>query len=243
MPDLELTFLGTGNAFAPGGLCWNGFLVNRTVLFEAPPQALMSLNRLGIDPNALETVVVSHHHADHYLGLPFLLLHWKYQGRRAPVRVVGPPGTEALSREMFEKVYPGVFDISYQLEWVEVEAGQWFKLNGLEAEAVEAQHDDRLGHCLGYACKYNGKLFSYTGDTAFNDGVVELARRSDVLVSECASRDGTINIHMNLVDDMPKVRSKMRDEAMLLLTHLGPDVDTGGLPNTRVARDLETYCF
>lgn len=39
MPELEFTFIGTGNAFVPGGLCWNGFLVDRRVLFEAPPQA------------------------------------------------------------------------------------------------------------------------------------------------------------------------------------------------------------
>ena len=59
MPELELQFIGTGNAFAPGGLCWNGFVVNGRFLFEAPPQALQSLNLMGIDPNGLDAVVLN----------------------------------------------------------------------------------------------------------------------------------------------------------------------------------------
>lgn len=99
MADLELTFIGSGNAFVREGACWNGFVANGRYLFEAPPQALMSLNRLGIDPNAIDAVVLSHHHGDHLLGLPFLLLHWKYLGRTTPVTVIGPPETEDVVRD------------------------------------------------------------------------------------------------------------------------------------------------
>jgi hypothetical protein len=35
----------------------------------------------------------------------------------------------------------------------------------------------------------------------------------------------------------------MRPDARLLLTHLGPGVDSGKLPNTLVARDFERYRF
>lgn len=38
MADLDLRFIGTGNAFAPGGLCWNGFVLEGRYLFEAPPR-------------------------------------------------------------------------------------------------------------------------------------------------------------------------------------------------------------
>src|SRR5438874_7903974 len=108
MSTLELTFIGTGNAFVRDGACWNGFVVNRRILFEAPPQALMSLNRLGIDPNELDVVVLSHHHGDHFLGLPFLLLHWKHMGRKKPVTIVGPPETEAVARQVAARTSPSL---------------------------------------------------------------------------------------------------------------------------------------
>ncbi len=243
MSELTLSFVGTGNAFAPGGLCWNGFLVNGRYLFEAPPQALMSLRHEGLDPNDLDAVIVSHHHADHFLGLPFLFLYWKYQGRTRPVKVVGPPETKDVMEQVTERTYPSLFEASYEVEWVVAEPGKDLRLNGLQIQPVAVKHDNKLNMSLGYACALNGKRFGYTGDTAICDGVLDLARHSQVLVSECASRSGNVPIHMNLVDDMPVVRAAMGGDSTLLLTHIDSDVDSNGLPNTLVARDHETYRF
>lgn len=243
MGELSIGFVGTGNAFAPDGLCWNGFVVDGRFLFEAPPSALMSLHRIGVDPNDLDAVIVSHHHGDHFLGLPSLILHWKYQGRERPVTVVGPPGTVQLAKTIGEAVYPGLFEGHFEINWVEAVPGRCLRVGDLEIEPVEVQHDTRLSLNLGYQCVLNGRRFAYTGDTALCDGVFDLARNSEVLVSECASRDGKVPIHMNLVDDIPKVRSAMDGNAALILTHLTPDVDSNGMANTIVARDLQTYRF
>ena len=233
--------MGTGNAFAPGGLCWSGFVLNDKYLFEAPPQALMSLNRLDVDPNEVEAVVLSHHHGDHFLGLPFLLLHWKHMGRTRPVRIVGPAHTEALARHVSEAVYPGIMEASYGIEWLDAFPGTPLAVGDLTLEPVSVSHDPKLEQSLGYKGLINGRKFAYTGDTAICDAVLDLARHAEVLVSECASRSGHISIHMNLVDDIPVVRAAQSADATLVLTHIDADVDTGGLPNTVVARDFETY--
>lgn len=243
MHDLRLTFIGSGNAFSPAGLCCNGFLVNDRFLFEAPPQALGALNTIGFDPNRIEAVVLSHHHGDHFLGLPFLLLHWKWQGRRAPVRIIGPKSTESLGKDIAEKVFPGVLDGSYEIEWIEMKAGRPCRLEGLELEAVDVEHDGELAATLGYRALLAGRRLAYTGDTRLCDNVFELAKGAEVLVSECASRSAQIPIHMNLVDDIPRVRAALPRESQLILSHLAPDVDDGGLENTRIARDFETYRF
>jgi ribonuclease BN (tRNA processing enzyme) len=243
MHPLELTFVGTGNAFAPGGLCWNGFVANRHVLFEAPPTALMALHKVGIDPNDLDAVVLSHHHGDHYLGLPSLLLHWKYMGRTRPVTIVGPMGTEALTRKIGEAVYPGLLEISFEVNWVVAAAGRPVHLPGMTVEAVAVEHDHRLSASLGFACQANGRRFGYTGDSRLCDAVLDLARTNEVLVSECASIQDTIPIHMNLRDDIPKLRATMPMESSLILTHIEPRVTANGLANTTVAKDYETYRF
>jgi ribonuclease BN (tRNA processing enzyme) len=241
--ELELTFLGTGNAFAPRGLCWNGFLVNGRHLFEAPPQALQSLNRLRINPNAIETVVLSHQHGDHFLGLPFLFTHWNELGRTEPVRIVVPLGTRDGIIQLCNLAYPRLTETTYDVEWVEVRAGEPVDVGPLRLEPVDAKHDPKLERPLGYHAELDGRRFGYTGDSALCDGVLDLARRAEVLVSECSSRDQHLPTHMNLVDDIPQVRRAMQDSAELVLTHLGPRIDTEGLPHTRVAQDLETYRF
>jgi ribonuclease BN (tRNA processing enzyme) len=244
MNNLRLTFVGSGNAFSPGGLCCNGFVVNDRFLFDAPPQALSSLNTIGIDPNELEAVIVSHHHGDHFLGLPFLLLHWKWKGRTKPVTVVGPPSTEALARDIADKVFPGVLDdVKYDLTFRDAEPGRAFSVDGLQVEPVMVEHDDGLVMSLGYACKMGGRHFAYTGDTRMCDAVMDLAKGQEVLISECASRSDFIPVHMNLVDDIPQVRAAMPTDGQLILTHISPDVDTNGLPRTMVAEDFKTYEF
>jgi ribonuclease BN (tRNA processing enzyme) len=243
MHPLELTFVGTGNAFAPGGLCWNGFVANRRVLFEAPPTALMALHKVGIDPNDIDAVVVSHHHGDHFLGLPSLLLHWKYMGRTRPLTIVGPIGTEVLTRKIGEAVYPGLMEIQFDIQWVVATAGRTLQLPGLTVEPVAVEHDHRLSASLGFACEAGGRRFAYTGDSRLCEAVYDLARSSEVLVSECASLNDSIPIHMNLVDDIPQVRAAMAPEAILLLTHLGPHIEAAELAHTTVARDFKTYRF
>lgn len=243
MAELELQFVGTGNSFAPGGLCWNGFVAGGRFLFEAPPQALQSLNRMGIDPNAIDAVVLSHHHGDHFLGLPFLLLHWKFFHRERPVTVVGPPGTRELATDIALRVFPGVLDAEYGLTWLETAAGQEVEVAGLELQALAMKHDTRLSASLGYNATLGGRRFAYTGDTALCPSVIEMARHAEVLVSECASVDERLDIHMNLVDDMPALRSAMAPGADLVLTHLGAGVTAGGLNRTVVAEDLGTLRF
>ena len=241
--DLHFQFIGTGNAFAPGGLCWNGFLFNERVLFEAPPQALQSLNKMQINANDIDAVVLSHHHGDHFLGLPFLMLEWKYGGRGRPIRIIGPVGTEALTRDLCAKVYPGTFDGGLEIEFVEVPAGETATVGELQLEAVPVLHDKRLSATLGFKAALGRRRFSYTGDSAMCEEVLDLARHGEVVISECASRADRVPVHMNLVDDMPKLRSTMAADAKLLLTHLGAGIEAGQLKNTRVAQDYESYRF
>ena len=49
--------------------------------------------------------------------------------------------------------------------------------------------------------------------------------------------------HMNLVDDMPKLRAALPESSTLLLTHMDAGIDTGGMKNTIVAKDFERYAF
>ncbi|MBI5946519.1 MAG: MBL fold metallo-hydrolase [Chloroflexi bacterium] len=241
MPALDLAFIGSGNAFMPGGLCCNGFVVNERYLFEAPPQALMSLAKLKIDPNELDAVVLSHHHGDHFLGLPFLLLHWRWKGRTRPVTIVGPKNTRELASRIAEDVFPGVFGEGFAINWVEATPGKCVRVGDLTVEGVLVQHDDLLAETLGYKSWINGRNFGYTGDTILCDAVMDLARTSELLISECASRDLKVPVHMNLVDDIPIVREAMAPDSQLLLTHISPDVTANGLPNTFVAEDFKRY--
>ena len=243
MDDLSITFIGVGNAFAAGGTCWNGFLVNRTILFETPPQVLMSVQLAGVNPNDIETVVISHHHGDHFYGLPMLMLWWKWMGRVKPVRIVGPPGTERITRDIARETFPWLFELTYEMEWIEASPGHVIDFPGMRIDPIEMVHDDTLNICLGFASEIGGHRLGYTGDTVYCPGVEQLARWSEILVSECASVSGN-PVHMDLTTDIPKVRALLPEGAHLILTHMDPAVAASGpIPGITIAEDQKTYSF
>src|SRR5712692_1586545 len=122
---LDVAFLGTGNALARSR-CWSGFLLNRRYLFDTPPTALLSLNRLGAGLASIDTIFISHFHGDHFFGLPFLFLDYAHRTqRRSDLTLVGPPGLEERVERLMEIGFPRTFsrDDGYRRRYVEVSDG------------------------------------------------------------------------------------------------------------------------
>ena len=155
----ELTFLGTGNFLAPPGRYWNSFVWTTSVLVEPSPTALPHLRRCGFAVEDVEVVVVSHFHADHCFGWPFLLQAAAEGGGGRTLHVVGPPGIEAHLASMNEAGAVGsVTEMAYanlDLRFVEVD-GSWQEAGPLRFRAVEVVHVPYL-RCFGY-------LFDAAGD-------------------------------------------------------------------------------
>ncbi len=238
---VPITFLGTGNAFAPGRL-WSSFLIDGRVLVEAAPSALPALRRLGADLAAIETIFLSHFHADHTFGWPFLLLEYLIFTRRATdLWVVGPPGVATRLDEMVRVgAYPahsrerGGFD----LRFVEVdEEAEGQEAGPVRFRARRVEHAPELD-CYGFVIEWRGRAIGYSGDTRLCDGLRALAAAADVLILECNQRHGPSSLHMTL-DDVRALRAEF-PTLPFILTHLGDDVDADGLPDVRLAQDFET---
>ena len=105
---LDLLFLGSGNAFAAEGRAFSSFLLNGRYLFDCGPTVLQQLRKANVSSHDIEVVVISHFHADHFFGLPFLLLDGHYSGRIRDLTIVGPPGIEAQTEQLVRLGYPGL---------------------------------------------------------------------------------------------------------------------------------------
>ncbi len=75
----------------------NALVVNGAVyLFDAGDGTQRQLAAAGLSLHAIRAVFVSHHHIDHVGGLaPLLVTRWLLN-ERAPLPVIGPPGTTAM---------------------------------------------------------------------------------------------------------------------------------------------------
>ncbi len=242
----ELAFLGTGNFLAPLGRYWNSFVMDESVLVEPSPTALPHLRRCGIPVEAVEVIVVSHFHADHCFGWPFLLQAAAEGGGGRTLHVVGPPGVEAHLAQMNEAGAVGSVTerahADLDLRFVEVD-GSWQQAGPLRFRAVEVVHVPYL-RCFGYlfdrGAGGQAQVIGYSGDTTPCDGLSELARESEVLVVECNGRHtppGVPTSHMD--EESVRALQGAHPGTQLILTHLGEQVDTASMTGVTIPDDFE----
>ena len=241
---LELSFLGSANAFTPGGRYWSGFVANGRYVFEAPPTLLPHLKRLGLPLTDIRAVFVSHFHGDHFLGLPFLFLEYLYlTPRQDDLFIVGPPGIEAISERLADIAFPGLSDAEagYRRVYLEAQPGGEQSLADVRFQALPMRHAGEKLDCFGYRLRLDGKTVAYTGDTEMCEQIFLLAEGADVLVMDCSYCQGEGPEHLDLTGAL-EVRKRVSPQTAIILTHLDnePDVASEGV---LVARDFATFRF
>jgi ribonuclease Z len=136
--DLSAVFLGTGGSVPTARRATACMLIRRgggRLLFDAGEGAQRQMVR-STGLIQLDEIYLSHFHADHYLGLPGLLRTYSLTGREKPLRVFGPPGL----RELMKAMRPIVGRTSYELELVEIRAGEAVPHEGYEVRAFAVEH-------------------------------------------------------------------------------------------------------
>jgi ribonuclease BN (tRNA processing enzyme) len=225
---LEVLFLGTGDAFGSAGRRQAAIFVrapgNRLgLLLDAGPGCHAALRGEGLSSDDLGAVVLSHFHGDHYGGLPFLELDAKRNGRTEPLRVLAPPGAGVRLPALRECLYQGLH-LDFAEEIVEVLPGEVIGLpdavGGGFVQAFAARHQSGAW-ALSWKLWLGGRRLVYSGDTAFNETLVEEAGDADLLIHECTAmeaRPGHTS-HADLEAAAPRITARR-----VLLVHAGEDV-------------------
>lgn len=236
--DLDLLFLGTGNATSNEGRAHSSFLVNGKYLFDAGPTALQQLKKSQIDPADVRVILISHFHADHFFGLPFLLLDYWVSNRQEELHIVGPPGIEAQTEELLVLAFPGLpaRRQGYRRRYVEIDDGLDGEVAGLAFTAIEVDHVPSL-RCFGYQTKVEGRSLAYSGDSVMCDGLLKVVRGADVLVLDCSNGDDPVHLPMA---DLATVMASAPETATTIVSHLD-DSSSAQLANVVVASDLDRF--
>ncbi len=242
---LDLTFIGTGNAFAPTRY-WSSFLLNDRILFDAPPTLLAHLNKLRKDPAEIEVAFISHFHGDHFFGLPFILLEYaELHPRTKDLTIVGPPGIAKRARALTDLAFSNVFrrDRGYALHFIEAHDGKSGEAAGVRFTARKVPHVPGL-ECFAFRVETAEGSVAYSGDTLMCDAMVPLADGADVFVVECSCWGEQCGPHLN-PNDILRLRAEISPHTRFVLTHIGPGEAPPALAEAGVliADDFEAMAF
>jgi ribonuclease Z len=145
--DLSVFFAGTGGSVPSARRGLPAVLIRRGgehILFDCGEgtqrQLIKSVGLADID-----SVFITHFHADHWLGLPGMLKSFALRERAQPLSVYGPPGLSVLMEQM-RFVYGR---LPYELGVVELAPTETVRRDGYLIGAIPVRHKGES--CYGYA--------------------------------------------------------------------------------------------
>ncbi|HEY6394010.1 MAG TPA: MBL fold metallo-hydrolase, partial [Candidatus Binataceae bacterium] len=192
---------------------------------EAGPELLGAIKRAKIAPASIDLLLVSHLHGDHYGGLPFLILEYMFESpRKRALIIAGPRNLERRVWTLMNTMFPHlpVEKIARKLKFVVLEPERSVKLAGVRVSAIRSPHT-KPDISLSLKLEAAGKTIVFSGDTGWNDELVEFSDGADLFLCECTYFDSSeLPFHLNY-PQIEANRSKFRVGRMLL-THIGREV-------------------
>ena len=190
MGQMRLTVVGCGDAFGSGGRANTCFLVesgDMTLALDFGATSLVAMQKLGLDPNRVDVVMLSHLHGDHFGGLPFLLLYAQFDGaREKPLTVIGPVGTAERLHAAMEVFFPGSSKNKwrYPLTVVDLPCRTAHRFAHFEIETHEVVHPSGAPS-TGVRVSDGSRLLAYSGDTMWTDALFDVAKDASLFIIEC----------------------------------------------------------
>ena len=223
---MKVRFLGCGDAFGSGGrfqTCIHVELGASQLLLDCGASSLVAMRRFGVDPQAIDTVILSHLHGDHFGGVPFLILDGQFKRRTRPLVVAGPPGVEQRVRQAMEVFFPGSTRIERKFEtrFVELADRVVIDVGPVRATGFEVSHASGAPP-FALRIEAGGKVVVYSGDTEWTESLVDASRGADLFIAEALFYDKRVKYHLDLAT-LLQHRSRLECRR-LVLTHMGEDV-------------------
>jgi ribonuclease BN (tRNA processing enzyme) len=190
MRRVKLTVVGCSPAWPNPGGAQSGYLV------EGPGRLLLDcgpgvLGRLRVDAAwpELDAIAITHFHLDHCGDL----VPWVWGVMAGPGAAVKapelhvPPGGRRHLAELAEHIggFPNMFENTFRV--FEYEDGRPSRIAGFDVLPVRMKHYRMNSY--GFRVSNGDAVLAYSGDASPSDGLVELARGSDLFVCE-ATLDG-----------------------------------------------------
>ena len=172
---MNIAFIGTSTCIPDVGSEVASFIIDGKHLVDTGWCSALAMREHGFDPLAIESVILTHLHQDHYIGLPHLLFFAGLRQRGGtgarPLRIIGP-------RDHLEKVVDAAAtflqisrfpEIAADYALVPLTAGQSFDLGDLHFSTCAAKHVSGSGNpqqALAYRVTHTatGDGFAFTGD-------------------------------------------------------------------------------
>src|SRR5579859_2289401 len=224
---MQLRFVGCGDALGSGGrynTCFHvtGEAVN--CLIDCGASSLPALKRFDIDREAIDLILITHFHGDHFAGLPFFLLDAQFSRRTRPLVIAGPQGIETRLPQVMEALFEHSSKTKqrFDLSVIALTPEQSRSFGEVKVTPFPVVHGESGGPFLAYRIETEGRIIAYSADTEWTDMLIPAARDADLFIAEAYTYDRIVKNHLSLKTleaHLGEVNARR-----VILTHMSEDM-------------------
>ena len=224
---MQLQFIGCGDAFGSGGRANTCFHVRgerSNFMIDCGASSLPAMKRLGVTREAIDLILITHFHGDHFGGLPFFLLDAQFTRRSRPLVIAGPQGIETRLTQVMEALFEHSSKTKqrFELSVVALTPEQSRSFGAVKVTPFSVVHGESGGPFLAYRVEAEGRVVCYSADTEWTETLISAARGADLFIAEAYYYDKIVKNHLSLKTleaHLPEI-----DARRLILTHMSDDM-------------------
>ncbi len=224
---MQLQFVGCGDALGSGGranTCFHLSGRDTNLLIDCGASSLPALKRLGIAREAIDLILITHFHGDHFGGLPFFLLDAQFARRARPLVIAGPQGIEVRLKQAMEVMFEHSSKTQqrFDLSVIALEPEQTRRFGAATVTPYPVVHGESGGPFLAYRIEAEGRVVTYSADTEWTEALIPAARGADLFIAEAYYYDKVVKNHLSLKTleaHLGAISAKR-----LILTHMSDDM-------------------
>ncbi|MBU1117608.1 MBL fold metallo-hydrolase [Patescibacteria group bacterium] len=230
---MKLDILGTGTFFANINRTASAFILeieNKKILIDCGPGTLVRLSQIGLSPEDLDYVFITHFHPDHTSDLFPLFMNYRLSDLLVPGSVKKFPkfyGPEGLDK--FLSAYSHNSELLAYDAWGKIKVFEYQSLINIDNYVVKPFKVDHSAFGLparAYALRFesNNKVVVFSGDSTKCDGLQTACQNADIFVCDASSpKNQASPAHMDTYD-IGEI-SQQSQVKKVILTHFYPQYD------------------
>lgn len=197
---MKLKTIGTGGVSAKDRSSCS--LIDDRILIDCGNGILKTLLEQNVDISKIDTLLITHLHGDHFLDIPFLIMHRNFVSAKNELNIYGPEGTENTIAKLISLAYAEIDDWTKARDKAHVKFIEFKLLNNKEVtsnyfvDSFEVSHGS-FKPAYGYIIKCSNKSIGFSGDSAYCENIDKIICNSDLSVLDMNYINGN-NKHMGI---------------------------------------------
>ncbi len=194
-------------------------LIDERLLIDCGNGLLKHLMSHDIDIYKIDTILITHLHADHFFDLPFIILLRSFTSVENDLMIYGPLGTKKAVYKLFEVGYSDIKDVDSYLDKGRTNIIEYTNTRIVDEhyliKTYEVDHGE-FSPAYGFTVSDGVVTIGYSGDSKRCENIDMIVQSSDISILDCSFVTGNKS-HMG-VNDIEDLIDEYDKE--IVVTHL-----------------------